>query len=210
MLLGGRRSAVRLSTACGDDAGVARGRKQNLIRLSVARAKVRSGYSSRLAVCCSGFLAGIVLFAVWAGLYLSVELLRSGLMSPYKLPESVRAISEAFGIAFSDGESSRGWVMSLAVLSAALGLQGMAAGMILRYRIRKEPSKAFFKKRLRIPWDILPFVVFFAYAGLARGKFPAVYLAASLIVGYLWRFWNRTILSGMSSLDVDRLIPKPV
>ena len=37
----------------------------------------------------------------------------------------------------------------------------------------------------------------------------AVYFVAAIIAGYLWRFWFRAVLSVVSSLDVNRYIPKP-
>jgi hypothetical protein len=184
-------------------------RAQKLIPLSAARAKIRSGYASVLEVCFSGFLAGVVLLLISAAVYFPAAMIRVQSSVSAVIMDEAGALVDFFSIRIFDGESLSSAILNVAVISAIFGAIGTMAGMILRQRVRREPSESFFKKRMRIPLNVLPFVVFFGYAGVWSERLLAVYLAAAPIAAFVWKFWYRIILSGVSSFDVDRLMPRP-
>jgi len=200
-----RHSAIR--NKVGAVPGV---RKGKLIRLSAARAKVRSGYASVLQVCVSGFMAGVVLFVISAGIHFCVSITKNWFAVSEGFPRETKEVSEFFRLQVFDGKSASGAAMNLGLISVVFGALGIMAGIILRYTIRKEPSECFFRRKIRIPFDFLPFFAFFIYACLQKRDFIGLYLVATLAVGYLWRFWHRVVLSVVSSLDVNRFIPKPL
>ncbi|MDP2897302.1 MAG: hypothetical protein Q8Q12_12240 [bacterium] len=183
---------------------------QKLIRLSAARAKVRLGYASVFAVCLSGFLAGFLLFSVSAAIYLFASDgigAFSGAESPL---ERLSGLAELFGIRLLAVQEPQGALVNIGVLLIVVGIAGAAAAMILRRSVRSEPTQHFFKKKLRMPLDGIPFALFFAHGSLSNGGLIVVYLACAVVATFLWRFWHRVTLSVISSLNVDRLMPKPV
>ncbi len=180
-----------------------------LIRVSAARAKVRSGYTAASKVCISGFAAGVVLFLVSVGVYFSLTLARSWTAAGNGFDEGFGVISGFFGAKWFGKANESGAIVNLALIGLVFGGAGAAAGAILRYTIRKEPSDQFFRRKVRLPWDLFPFLFFFLCAGLMEVHLLAVYFAAAIIAGCLWRFWFRVVLSVVSSLDVNRYIPKP-
>ena len=183
---------------------------QKLIRLSAARAKVRLGYASVFAVCLSGFLAGFLLFSVSAAIYLFAS---DGIgESPHaESPlERLDGLAELFGFRLVNGEQPQGRFVNIGALLIAVGIAGAAAAMILRRSVRSEPTQHFFKKKLRMPLDGIPFALFFAHGSLSNGRLMVVYLACAIVATFLWRFWHRVTLSMVSSLNVDKLMPKPV
>ncbi len=189
---------------------MARDPGQKLIRLSAARAKVRLGYASVFAVCLSGFLAGIVVFWISAAVYFLSATLSWLSTSSTFFVALANELARFFCIRVFDAEGMSGAMANLAAISTTIGATGAIAGMILRYSIRREPSDSFFKTKRRVPVDILPFLVFFAYPCLRSGNPFGVYLFPALIMAFLWRCWYGIILSLVSSFDVDKLMPKPV
>lgn len=185
-------------------------RRTNLIRMSAARAKVRSGYANGLEVCISGFTAGVALFLISAGAYFSISLVRDRFTASEAFSERAGVMSEFFRMQWFDGNMTSGAMVNLGLVSLAFGVLGAMAGAIRRHTVRAESSDNFFRRRVRVPWDIAPFLVFFLYAGLARLDLLTVYVLSGIGVGYLWRFWHQLILSLVSSLDVNRYIPKPI
>lgn len=183
---------------------------EKLIRLSVARTKVRFGYASVLEVCLSGFIAGIVVFWISAALYsLSTSMNWISAGSP-SLAAVASELATFFCIRLFDAESLCGAMANLATISAVIGVTGVTAAMILRYSVRSEPSDSFFRKKVRLPLDILPFLVLFGYPWVFRRNFFGIYVLLALITAFLWRCWCGLVLSFVSSFDVDRLMPKPV
>jgi hypothetical protein len=185
-------------------------RAKKLIRLSAARAKIRFGYASGFEVCFSGFAAGVVIFVISVAAYFPAAVIRVQSTVSEAIIEKAGALAKFFGIRLLDRGSISSAILNLAVISAVFGAVGAIAGIMLRLRVRKEPSASFFAKRMRLPLDVLPFVAFFAYAAMFSAKLPAVYVAAALVATFLWRFWHRIILSVVSSLDVDRFMPRPI
>lgn len=183
---------------------------QKLIRLSVARAKVRFGYAPVFEICLSGFLAGVIVFWISVALYfLSAAL-------------SWLSADEAFFVALA-GElatflriqvfargSLPAAMANLAAISAIIGAAGIMAAMIRRYCIRRESSHSFFRRKVRVPFDVLPFFAFFGYPYLQSRDLFWVYVLLSLMMAFLWRWWCGVVLSFVSSFDVDRLMPKPL
>jgi len=179
------------------------------MRLSAARAKIRFGYASIFEVCFSGFVAGVVVFFISAGVYLCFAMLNAQSTHLSVFAGETGTLAGLFSIRIFDGKSISGAMVNLGVISAAFGVAGMMAGIILRHRVRREQSHSFFTRKIRIPVEVLSFLCFFAYAGLSSERLLGVYLASALVAAFLWRFWYRIILSIVSSLDVDRLMPKP-
>ena len=183
---------------------------QKLIRLSAARAKVRLGYASVFAVCLSGFLAGLLLFSVSAAIYLLAYDGIGAFSRPVSMLERLSGLAELFGFRLVNGEQPQGSFVNIGTLLIAVGIAGAAAAMILRRSVRSEPTQHFFKRKLRMPLDGIPFALFFAYGGFSTGRLIAAYLACALVATFLWRFWHRITLSVITSLNVDKLMPKPV
>ena len=98
---------------------------------------------------------------------------------------------------------------NLAAISAIIGAAGIMAALIRRYCIRNESSHSFFKRKFRLPLDVLPFFVFFGYPYLLSRDLFWVHVLLSLMLAFLWRWWCGVVLSFVSSFDVDRLMPKP-
>jgi hypothetical protein len=185
-------------------------RGTNLIKMSAARAKVRSGYATGLEVCISGFVAGVALFLISAGAYFCISLVRDRFAASKAFSEGAGVMSDFFRMQWFDGNMTLGAIVNLGLLSLAFGTLGTVAGAIRRHTVRAESSDNFFRRKVRVPWDVVPFLVFFLYAGLARLDLLTVYVVSGIGVGYLWRFWHQRILSLVSSLDVNRYIPKPI
>jgi hypothetical protein len=189
---------------------MARDTGQKLIRLSAARAKVRLGYASVFAVCLSGFLAGFLLFSVSAAIYLFACDGIGATSDAESSLERLDGLAALFGIRLLDNQKPEGALANIGALLIAIGIAGAAAAVILRRSVRSEPTQHFFRKKLRMPLDGIPFALFFAYGGLSNGRLIAAYLACAVVATFLWRFWHRVTLSMISSLNVDRLMPRPV
>lgn len=183
---------------------------QKLIRLSAARAKVRLGYASVFAVCLSGFLAGFLLFSVSAAIYVFACDGIGATSDAESSLERLDGLAALFGIRLLNSQKPQGALVNIGTLLIAVGIAGAAAAMILRRSVRSEPTQHFFKKKLRMPLDGIPFALFFAYGGFSNGRLIVVYLACAVVATFLWRFWQRVTLSVITSLNVDKLMPKPV
>ncbi len=185
-------------------------RGKKLIRLSAARARIRFGYASVLEVCCSGFVAGAIVFLISVAVYFPASMIRVQTTVREVVIEESGTLAEFFSMRILDEMTLAAAIVNVSVILAVFGAVGAAAGMILRCGIRREPSDSFFTKKIRAPLEVLPFVALFGYAGVLSATLPVVYVAAAFVAAFLWRFWYNIILSAVSSLDVDRFMPRPV
>jgi len=108
-------------------------------------------------------------------------------VAPLDPSEAADRVSRFFRMNLLDFAGGWDEVFDLGAIGLVFCITGFLAAIILRHRLRLRHPTTSVRKGARIPFELIPFLALFAYAGATEVPVGVVYAGGGACAGYLWR-----------------------
>ncbi len=174
----------------------------------MAKTKLRAAYSSPPHVAFGGLAAGAAAFLSPLIVYMAGSAVGHGLH--VKGPDfagRMEWLIDYFGIRVIQQSGVEQILVNLLVLTVCFSVIGLISGFIYKMSTVTQGSSAFFMRKLRFPFEILPFFVILLFNSFGKASHVLLGFVTGILVGSIWRFYYGKILSIVSTVDVGKIVP---
>lgn len=183
-----------------------------ILRPSVGKTKLRAAYSRPPEIALGGLIAGAGAFLSPLIVYAAGSFLAGKLRIRGPNIGRMEWLIDYFGIRVFKGSGFDSIVVNLLVLTLCFAAIGVLSAFIYRVTTMAEDSSVFFRRRLRFPFEVLPFFAILLLATLLGKSFDKAWhfllgLVVCTLIGGIWKFYYSKMLSLVSTADVSRIIP---
>jgi len=179
-----------------------------ILRPSVAQTKLRAAYSLPSQVASGGLLAGAAAFLSPLIVYIVGSAIAQAL--PIKGPDfsgRMQWLIEYFGIRLVAKSGPEQTLINYIVLTVFFAVIGLISGFVYKMSTISEDSATFFMRRLRFPFEIMPFFLILLFSAFTTASHVLLGIVTSILMGCIWRFYYGKALGFISTVDVSKVIP---
>ena len=180
----------------------------DILRPSVAQIKLRAAYSIPSQVAFCGLLAGAAAFLSPLIVYIVGSAIAQAL--PINGPDfsgRMQWLIDYFGIPLVAKSGPEQMLINYIVLTVFFAVIGLISGFVYKMSTVSEDSAAFFMRRLRFPFEILPFFLILLFNAFTTASHVLLGILTGILMGCIWRFYYGKTLSFISTVDISKIIP---
>ena len=180
-----------------------------ILRPSAARTKLRAAYSPPPQVAAGGLIAGAGAFLSPLILYLIGSAIANSIN--IKGPDfegRMVWLIDYFGIRVIKGAGIEHSIINFLVLTAAFAVIGIFSAFIYKMSTVSEGSLTFFERKLRVPYETIPFFSILILNPFNKLLEVVLAIAIAVFMAIIWKFYYSKILGVISTVDVSKIIPE--
>ncbi len=180
----------------------------DILRPSVAKTKLRAAYSRPPQIAFGGLIAGAGTFLSPFFIYLagSAAAQRLHIEGP-DIAWRMEWLIDYFGIRVVNKSGFEQMLVNFLVVTACFSVIGLISAFIYKISTITEDSTSFFMRRLRFPFEILPFFAILLFNSFGKASDVMLGFIAGILLGLIWKFYYGKMLSFISTVDVGKIIP---